>query len=219
MLNMEYFEQLRGKINQKLIELVKEKKYNKYLAKDQIEKYTWVYGALGKVPSDVMFICENPSIKGIEKAAIDPIDSGPLDIESQWWGGTNDPAAKRFRGALCKLNLKTTRPRQRGGWECYITNVIKQSNIAKDQEGLLYVSKNQQARDWAEILQWEINHVKPKYVFCVGGNAYNFVQLLQKEDRVSQFSIYKIPHYSDRDEDQKIIDGIVSGVRDVISKP
>jgi hypothetical protein len=64
---MQYFETLRGKINLRLNVLVKDHKYDRIMAKAQIEDFPWLYGALGKVPSDVMFICENPSIAGIKK--------------------------------------------------------------------------------------------------------------------------------------------------------
>jgi hypothetical protein len=217
-LNMQYFETLREKINLRLKELVRDGKFDRNKARAQIEQYPWLYGALGKIPSEVMFICENPSLKGVEKADEDTIDKGRPDIEAQWWGGSTDNAACRFRVALCKLKLKTTRPRERDGWECYITNVIKQANTAKDQEKLSKDEKRQQARDWADILQWEFEHVKPKYVICVGGNAYGFVQMLQRERRLIQFPVYEVMHYSARGNTQKIIDEIVSGVRDVMTK-
>jgi hypothetical protein len=213
---MGYFETLRGKINQRLNELVREKKFDKACAKAQIDDYSWLYGALGKVPSDVMFICENPSITGVKKAHVDTIDGRSPDIEAQWWGGSTDNAARRFRVALYQLKLKTTRPRERGGWECYITNVIKQSNVPKDQEHLPSRTKRQQARDWADILQWEFDHVKPRYVFCVGGNAATYIQMLQREDQLSLFPIFTVTHYSARDRTQKIIESIVSDVRNVL---
>lgn len=215
-LNMDYFGLLRGKINQQLQALTQAGKYSKDMAKKQIESFPWLYGALGKVPADVMFICENPSIAGINKAHVDTIDGGPPDIEAQWWGGYTDFAACRFRVALCQLNLKTTPPNQRDGWECYITNVIKQSNIAKDQ-GLQGSDKRQQARDWADILRWEIDHVKPKFVFCVGGSAFRYVQMLQREGLIQSFPIHEITHYSARNTTKSIIDGIINGVQGVMS--
>lgn len=217
-LNMQYFETLRDKINHRLQDLVKKGKFDKQTAKRQMEDFPWLYGALGKVPSDVMFICENPSFAGIEKAHVDTIDHGRPDIEAQWWGGSTDNAACRFRVALYRLGLKTTRPRERDGWECYITNVIKQANVAKDQEELSSADKRQQARDWADILQWELDEVKPKYVFCVGSNTYTYVQMLQREGWIKRFPVHKVMHYSARGSTSKIIDAIVSGVRDVMAK-
>lgn len=217
-LDMQHFETLRDKINQRLEELVNEKRLNREKAIKQMEEYPWLYGALGKVPAEVMFICENPSFKGIEKAQVDTIDHGPPDIEAQWWGGSTDNAACRFRVALYRLGLKTNRPRERDGWECYITNVIKQANEAREQELLSLSEKQQQAREWADILQWELDQVKPKYVFCVGGNTFNYVWMLQKESWIKQFSIHKVMHYSARGSTPKIIDAIISGVRGVMAR-
>ena len=217
-LNMVYFETLRDKINLRLSELVRDGKVDADQAKNQIEQYPWLYGALGMVPSDVMFICENPSLRGIGKAYVETIDGGPPDIEAQWWGGSNDFAACRFRVALYQLNLKTTRERDRDGWECYVTNVIKQSNSAKEQEALASDVKQQQAWDWADVLQWELDYVKPKYVFCMGSNAFTYVHLLQRAEKITQFPVYKLMHYSARGNTQKIIEGIVSGVRSVLPK-
>ena len=53
---------------------------------EQIEKYPWLYGALGDPGADVMFICENPSLAGVRKAKSQlggparlryPVDRGP----------------------------------------------------------------------------------------------------------------------------------------------
>lgn len=215
-LNMQYFDTLRNKINEKLKELIDNKVIDIRNAKEQIEKYKWLHGALGKVPSNIMFICENPSVKGVKSANIKTIDGKQPDIEAQWWGGEKNPAAQRFREALCRLRLKTNPPRERGGWECYITNVIKQANIVKIQNVLPHCTKEQQARDWAAILQWEINQVKPKYIFCMGGKSERAIKLLQKESRIQKFAINKLMHYSARDSHEKIIAEIVSGVRNVV---
>ncbi len=215
LLNMEYFEALREKINNRLLDLVKEGKYKANLAKSQIEDFPWLYGALGDVPSDVMFICENPSIKGMDKASKDTIDGGPADIEAQWWGGSTDFAATRFRVALFQLGLKATGPCERGGWNCYITNVIKQSEKAIIHEITDNEIKRQMARDWADILNWEFDYVKPRYVFCVGGAAHTYVRLLQRERLLKNFHAYEVCHYSGRDTSEKIVASIISTVQEI----
>lgn len=105
-LNMPYFEDLRDRINQRLVDLQTPHRNH------QIHHYSWLYGALGAVPSDVMFICENPSIAGLRQAHIDTIDGLTPDIEAQWWGGHKNPAAKRFRSILSLTGLKTNRPNE-----------------------------------------------------------------------------------------------------------
>ena len=68
----------------------------------QIKKYPWLYGALGDPRADVMFICENPSLTGVKKAAL----RGPCDIDTQWTGDPDHSRDKRFRAVLCALGLK-----------------------------------------------------------------------------------------------------------------
>jgi len=216
-IDINYFETLRSMINKKLRQLTKQGKINRDQALLQINKYKWLYGALGSVPSKVMFVCENPSISGVERANTNTIDGNPPDIEAQWWGSPRNPAAKRFREALCRLNLKTTPPNKRGGWKCYITNVIKQANIVKDQNNLDSCIKKEQAREWADILQWEINNVKPKFIFCVGGKSYDAINMLKKENKLYIKNYSRIWHYSARGSDEKIIQSIFNGVKKHIS--
>ena len=86
-IDLNYFTTLRGMINKRLLDLSKKRMINHQDIQLQINKFKWLYGALGKVPSTVMFICENPSITGVERAHLNTIDGGPPDIEAQWWGG------------------------------------------------------------------------------------------------------------------------------------
>jgi hypothetical protein len=140
-LDMTHFEELRARINRRLREIGAPN------ADLQIEQYPWLYGALGEAPSAVMFICENPSLTGVSKAHVDTIDGRLPDIEAQWWGGHNDPAAKRFRPVLRRMGLKTTHSAARGGWKCYITNVVKEANLAgAEQDAQTPRERMEQAR-------------------------------------------------------------------------
>jgi hypothetical protein len=209
-LDLRHFERLREKINTRLRETGP-----KY-AKLQIEEYRYLYGALGAVPADVMFICENPSLAGVAQAHVQTIDGGPPDIEAQWWGGPTNNAAKRFRAVLHELGLKTTRPEQRGGWQCYITNVIKEANVAGEQNALLPSAHEQQARIWADILDWEVGEVSPRHVFCVGGRAAAAVKKLQREGLLRTFPAHKIWHYSARGSDERVKSNMIQGIRAVL---
>ncbi len=114
-LDMRHFQTLRQRINNRLTKLG--------LCAEQT-RYRWLYGALGTVPSNVVFICENPSQSGVKKAERAARCSGRQpDIEDQWRGGS---PIKTFRPVLCEIGLKLTPPGERGGWQCYITNVIKE---------------------------------------------------------------------------------------------
>src|SRR5687767_2513953 len=117
-LDMAYFEELRRMINARLLAIERSN------AQRQIHAFPWVYGALGEVPSDVMFVCENPSLGGVEKAHSQTITGGAPGIEDQWCGNRAGNCVKRFRPALVRLGLKTNGALELGGWRCYITNVI-----------------------------------------------------------------------------------------------
>ena len=118
--------------------------------------------------------------------------------EAQWWGGDRNPAAKRFRRVLHELELKQTPPQAKGGWRCYITNVIKEANLAGEQAASGNVRRMEQARAWAEILLWELESVQPRHVFAVGGRAYEVLRRLQLERLLPRFDLRRICHYSDR---------------------
>ncbi len=199
-LDMRHFETLRQCINSRLRELG--------LCTGQTG-HSWLYGALGAVPSDVMFICENPSKSGVEGAEKVASRSGRQpDIEDQWRGsGPGDPATKRFRPVLCKFGLKLNPPDDPGGWRCYITNVIKEMAVAGDWEKLsLARVKYPKADEWADILEWELQQVKPSWVFCVGDKAHDLVGRLQRSGRLPSIQgrhIHKITHYSARKSDVK----------------
>ena len=199
-LDMRHFETLRQRINSQLRELG--------LCTGQT-RHQWLYGALGAVPSDVMFICENPSKGGVEGAdEVASRNGRQPDIEDQWRGsGPGDPATRIFRPVLCELGLKLTRPADRGGWQCYITNVIKEMAVAKNWGELsLARVKYPKAIEWADILEWELQQIRPSWIFCVGDNAHDLVGRLQRSSRLPSLQgqhLHHITHYSARKSDVK----------------
>jgi hypothetical protein len=212
-LNMAHFQELRSRINTRLRDLQTRH------ADLQINEFPWLFGALGEVPSDVMFICENPSITGVRNAHVDTVDGRLPDIEAQWWGGYNDPAAKRFRPVLRRMGLKTTHSAALGGWKCYITNVVKEANLAgPEQDAKTPRERVEQARAWADILRWEMEQVRPKHVFCVGQDSFRAVQRLQRERLLPAFGAHYVCHYSARGSDEKIIEEMLRPLRDVLGR-
>jgi hypothetical protein len=205
-LDLSHFEELRRRVNGRLREL------GTANAELQITHYPWLYGALGAVPSDVMFVCENPSLSGVARAHVQTIDGNQPDIEAQWWGGPRNAAAVRFRVALHELGLKTTPPSARGGWNCYITNVVKEANIVKDQRKLDVRERRAQAVHWADLLSWELTQVRPRYVFAVGGQAAMALRHLRKHRLIPNVPVSPICHYSARASHQTVIDEMAGGV-------
>ena len=210
---MDYFHRLKEKINKQLDERVRNGSITDGLARKQ-KSYTWLYGALGKVPADVMFICENPSLKGIEQAQARAQElGGEYDIEAQWWGGN---AGTVFRPALFELGLKTSPPVVIAGWECYITNVIKQADYANVHGRLTNTQKKEKAKQWADILKWEIEIVHPRKIICVGGSAYDLVDFLIKKNCIEHLEIHKVIHYSARGNLDLIMRNIINSIQTII---
>lgn len=185
-----HFVELRSRINRRLEEL---KTRHRRL---QIDSYPWLYGALGGVPSDVVFICENPSRRGVHQAHVETIDGGPPDIEAQWWGGPDDKAATIFRVVLHRLGFKRSPPAARAGWNCYITNVVKEANFGFEQKDLSSSERLSQARDWASVLSWELEQVKPRKVFVVGRPAEKAVKHLVRQGLIPPLAPQYVWHYS-----------------------
>ena len=160
-----------------------------------------------------MFICENPSLTGVEKAHVRTMSGGGPSIEDQWCGGVGSNCVKRFRPALCELGLKTTAPLEPGGWRCYITNVIKEADVVGDFNTR---NKEELAAAWADILAWEIQQVSPKTIFTVGKASSNLVAFLQNRKLIPAAPRpHKVMHYSNRGAG--ITDAVVraSMVRDI----
>jgi hypothetical protein len=210
---MHHFEELRRRINVRLEEIAAPHR------EAQILEYPWLFGALGQVPSDIMFICENPSAGGVRSASVDTVDGGPPDIEAQWWGGRKNPAAKRFRVALHQLGLKQTPPSVKGGWRCYITNVIKEMNVVGDHRELATSDYNRMAEEWAPILKWELKQVRPKHVFAVGGRAFDRVRKLVSRRLIPPIQPQLVNHYSSYATDEDVIAGFVRVISPVIGRP
>lgn len=185
-----HFKELRRRIKARL---EKPGTYAPY-ATQQIECYPWLYGALGNHEADVMFICENPSLTGVVQAHQNP-PMRPPDIEAQWWGGK----ARLFRKVLCDIGLKSGAPAGKGGWYCYITNVIKAMAEVEEFNQESARKKADLAREWAKILGWELSQVDPKVVFCVGRKSEWAVRLLWKE-RLIRYDgpLRYVLHYSAR---------------------
>jgi hypothetical protein len=213
--NIDHFITLRTKINQKLGKRKEQLSAGEEVMIDyQIAKYTWLFGALGQVPSDVMFIAENPSIAGITHADIDTIDGLPPDIEAQWWGGKKDNAATVFRPFLFEVGLKKSPPQEKGGWNCYITNLIKRANIAKLQEDILSLKRIKQENYWSDILRWEIEKVQPKVIYCLGRKSEKAVRRFIREGILEAVPVFYLCHYSARGNIDNIRELMVSQYQD-----
>ena len=167
--------------------------------REEYARYPWLYGALGNPEADVMFVCENPSRAGVEWA---DRKFAHLGIEAQWRGHRAD----RFRRVLQDRKLKRGGSGEKGGWRCYITNVIKSMDTVKDFKALPREEKEELACHWADVLQWEICRVRPKIVFCVGMKSWRAMQHLRKNRKIDLGGapLHRIWHYSAPRSDSEV---------------
>jgi hypothetical protein len=207
-LDMAHFEELRRRINVRLQQIGTKHAHR------QVQDFPWLYGALGQVPSRVMLVCENPSLSGVAKADVRTITGGMPTIEDQWCGGPRSNCIKRFRPALCEVGLKTTPPLGPGGWRCYITNVIKEADVVGD-----FAARDKQkiAVEWADVLAWEIEQVKPRVLFTVGDSATALVRMLQTRRLIPAAPYpHRLMHYSNRGAgmtDESVYKNILNDLR------
>ena len=197
-----HFVDLQRRVNARLRELAPQ-----HMEKQL--KYGWLYGAWGSVPARAMFICENPSLKGCEatqsEASVDKRDGN-----IQWSG---DFRAKRFREALCRVGLKEPPAESDEGWRCYITNVVKEVDVAGDHRKLAQSRKVLKAEQWANVLAWEWSVVKPARVFAVGEAAYRVLRHLQSGKLIpDRPGIHQILHYSSRESTVEVVDTICAEI-------
>ncbi len=110
---------------------------------DHRREYPWLTGALGNPNSAIWFIAENPSLTQIER--VQNPDGGAPTPEAQWWASRGD---KLFRQMLVDHGFKKRSIDSPGDWNCYITNVVKETDYASR-----WREKTQEARNQAaEIL-------------------------------------------------------------------
>jgi hypothetical protein len=153
--------------------------------------YPWVVGALGDPGAGIWFVAENPSLTQIEKVR-NP-DGGPPTIEAQWW---SSPGDKLLRQMLIEYGFKWGAIDSPGGWQCYITNVIKLADYSKDWREKTQEARNRVAEIWSSILSWELENSKPKLVVIMGKQTEKLLIYLQTKNRILLPRTETITHYA-----------------------
>ncbi|OAI40060.1 hypothetical protein AYO39_00170 [Actinobacteria bacterium SCGC AG-212-D09] len=163
------------------------------LARPPRPEHRWVTGYLGEPCSPVWFVAENPSLRQVEKVT-DP-DPSP---ELQWTMTAGDAL---FRDALVAAGFRRGGPMERGGWRCYITDVIKSAAVVKDFSALKGSERWELACAWAPVLEWELSWGRPRIVVFVGDRAERFTMRLIRERKLSNperewgARFRRVPHY------------------------
>jgi len=151
----------------------------------------WLQGALGNPFSGIMFIAENPSLTQVERAQGRRGSTATSD--AQWNTSKGDQI---FREALLDSGFKTKLPDTPGGWKCYITNVIKEADYAKNTGAKNQADRNLSADIWFEVLKWELETCKPKLVVTMGGQSEILIDHLQVKYKLVLPKVINITHYA-----------------------
>ena len=158
---------------------------------DHRREYPWLSGALGNPNSGIWFIAENPSLRQIERVQ-NPDGRAPT-VEAQWWASRGD---KLFREMLVKYGFKQGSIDSPGGWNCYITNVVKETDYASRWREKSLDARKQAAEIWSDTLAWEMANSKPKYVVILGGPAETLLDHLKVIGKIHMPPSERIKHYA-----------------------
>lgn len=153
--------------------------------------HPWLTGSLGDPHSGIVFLGENPSLSMVEKAT-NP-EGGPLSPEAQWYASEGD---RLFREALLEARFKNPKWDSIGGWNCYITNVIKEADYAEKWKKKTMEARRDAAKAWAPVLRWQLEQSAPRLVVLMGNKVESLIRHLDELDLISLPQIRKIHHYS-----------------------
>ena len=155
------------------------------------DDYPWLTGQLGSINSPVWFIGENPSLSAVKR-----VDQRSVDkTENLQWNSHNGD--RLLREALSESGLKHGLPESNEGWECYITNAIKEPEIVSERSKKKRDSSywKEQAERWMPVLQEQIDIGRPKVLVVLGGQAEKILKYMI-EIGLKAPKIEKIHHYS-----------------------
>ena len=161
---------------------------------DWFTEYPWLTGSLGNFKSPVWFLGEYPS-----RAAVDKVDQKAkandikLTPNLQW--SCLDDSAKLWREAVTEAGLKVGDPCDDSGWNCYITNFIKEPQNPGEinTQSLLEIKK--EAERWQSVLQLELCLGAPKVLVVMGQRANKILEHL-KNNGLQCPPTEKIPSYA-----------------------
>lgn len=158
---------------------------------DYLKEFPWLTGYLGNPNSAVWFIGENPSlgeVKKQHKRHNDRIDN------LQWNSHKGDFL---LREALTEVGFKRGDPHSNKGWDCYITNAIKEPEIVKERNERKGKTGywRKQALLWLPVLQKQLNHGSAKVLVTMGKEARKILDFMKNNGLVTPM-VDTIPHYS-----------------------
>jgi len=103
-----------------------------------------------------------------------------------------------LREAITEAGLKLGNPRNNEGWQCYITNAVKQPDRVKERNSK---KKDQsywqdEAKAWRHVLQIQIDNGSPKVLVALGKEVYKILEFMIADGLKAPHDLQKVDHYS-----------------------
>ena len=161
---------------------------------DWFNEYPWLTGSLGNLKSPVWFLGEYPSCAAVAKVDKKANANGTELTPNLQWSCIDD-SAKLWREAVTEAGLKVGNPCDDSGWNCYITNIIKEPQTPS-KFNIQPISKiKEEAERWQSVLQLELRLGAPKVLVFMGQRANKVLEHLKKNGLQCP-STMKIPSYA-----------------------
>lgn len=156
---------------------------------DHRREHPWLKGWLGDSSAPVWLVAENPSA-----TQVDRIHSESATVEAQWAASRGD---RLLREALVEHGLKRDGPMSPGGWNCYITDVMKSEVFVRDWHGESQAMKDRVAELWSPVLAFELATGSPRVIIVLGGNAERALRHLSSVRLLPELpAMHRVHHYS-----------------------
>ena len=155
---------------------------------DLRSEHPWLTGSIGDPSCPVWFIAEIPSERAVRS-------NGPRSSpEAQW---TGNRAAILFREMLVNNGFKTNGVLGRGGWNCYVTNVMKHAEPAEEWKAKSGEDRYAAARAWSPALRREFELGAPRILVALGKDVERYLDVLIARNLVpAPMRRTTIAHYS-----------------------
>ena len=145
---------------------------------DWFIKYPWLTGSLGNLKAPVWFLGEYPS-----RAAVDKVDKKAkadgieLTANLQW--SCLDDSANLWREAVTEAGLKVGKLCDDSGWNCYITNIIKEPQTPGKFNEQSKLKIKREAERWQSVLQSELCLGAPNVLVAMGERTNKVLEHLK----------------------------------------
>ncbi len=155
--------------------------------KDHRSEFPWLTGSLGDPFAPVWFVAENPSLTQVRKV--------PGGSREQQWSVS--PGDQLFRASLARHGFKEGGPLSVGGWQCYITDVIKSAEVVNVWRTEADEVQRRVAEAWAPVMRYELERGRPRFLVVLGEKAEVLLRHLERSQLIPLLpTSRRIYHYS-----------------------